>query len=77
MRIRDKESQDDFSTTTIQEHTKLKGLLLIGWSLFAGYVGYRMLTDKPTISEGDVKLVGNLFLVSSTVTFIWGIFLIF
>jgi len=59
------------------EHKTLKGLLLIGWSIYAGWLGYTMLTGDFDVREGDWKLVGGLLVTIAPVTLYWGITLIF
>jgi len=60
-----------------KEHPKITGLLLIGWSIYAGWLGYTMLTGDFDIKEGDWKIVGGVLLGASAVTFCWGISLVF
>lgn len=60
-----------------KEHPKTAGLLLIGWSIYAGWLGYTMLTGNFDVKEGSWKFVGGCLLAASAVTFWWGISLVF
>lgn len=73
IKIEDKSQEQ---TEPINQHKRTKGILLIAWSIYASYIGYRMLQGAD-YEEGDVKLVGGLFLTSSLPLFIWGIKLTF
>ena len=74
MRIR---VEDDKEPLEIDpKYDRLRGILIIGFSIYFSYIGYKMLQGAK-YEKGDVKLVGTLFAVSSVPLFFWGIKLTF
>lgn len=72
--IRIREKQEPLKID--KKYDRLRGILIIGFSVYFSYIGYRMLQGAD-YEEGDVKLVGGLLLTSSLPLFIWGIKLTF
>jgi len=72
-----KQRENVLSIEPTKEYPKTTGLLLIGWSIYAGWLGYTMFTGDFDIKTGDWKIVGGFLLGASVVTFCWGISLVF
>lgn len=72
--IRQKTEQEPMNPT--EKHPVIAGLLLIGWGMYAGWMGYTLLTAEGK-RYGDTELVGGCLLVASAVMTVWGFSLVF